>query len=400
MDSFLYPNFPNGSKDPSSTSEERFAMNDILFHSDGLDKAIARVENMAEKVRNVDWSALENHLHLRFSQDLEAEKSIERHLWLIKCIDVSIWVSYLEELKMDSLWVGHWVIRAFKQIRTICGSYPEISTPQRQQQGSLPLLQHERVFTLLLEEIVKVVVNNFTAHMDRVRQLLETKVLAGNLELYHQERSLHIVQVEETLKFLQFLLQDGYLKLHAPQAKKIWNCLIENPVFIQDREVGFQWFFELMGDEPNLNPRIIDDFFMSKIVMLNPNLVTETGFECFFRFFKAVNCKSNNVGSESRYHKLDDLEIIGMDYIWKIVLNSNPNIADKAVELLKDCFEKREKFAHGLQDSRNCKVCLVEEVSRVLSPCYHAICCNTCIKSIKICPICRAKIQDSRKIFF
>ena len=67
-----------------------------------------------------------------------------------------------------------------------------------------------------------------------------------------------------------------------------------------------------------------------------------------------------------RYHKLDDLEIIGMDYIWKIVLNSNPNIANKAVELLKDCFEKTKKFARRLQDSRNCKVCLVEEVSRVL----------------------------------
>ena len=51
-----------------------------------------------------------------------------------------------------------------------------------------------------------------------------------------------------------------------------------------------------------------------------------------------------------RYHKLDDLEII-VDYIWKIVLNSNPNIAKKAVELLKDCFEKREKFARGLQVS-------------------------------------------------
>ena len=80
MDSFLYPSVPNGSKDQSSTSEEIFAMNDILFHSDGLDKAIARVENMAEKVRNVDWSALENHLRLRIftiSQDLEAEKPIE-----------------------------------------------------------------------------------------------------------------------------------------------------------------------------------------------------------------------------------------------------------------------------------------------------------------------------------
>ena len=52
-----------------------------------------------------------------------------------------------------------------------------------------------------------------------------------------------------------------------------------------------------------------------------------------------------------RYHKLDDLEIIGMDYIWKIVLNSNPNIAKKAVELLKDCFEKTEKFARRLQVS-------------------------------------------------
>merc|ERR1711971_132680 len=212
----------------------------------------------------------------------------------------------------------------------------------------------------------------------------------------------HIVQVEETLKFLQFLLQDGYLKLHAPQAKKIWNCLIENPVFIQDREVGFQWFSELMGDEPILIPRIIDELFISKIVVLNPNLVTETGFECLFRFFKAVNCKSNKVGPQSsfRYHKLDDLEIIGLDYIWKIVLNSNPIIANKAVELLKDCFEKTKTFARGLQDLRNCKVCLVEEVSRVLSPCYHAICCNTCIKGIEICPICRAKIQDSHMIFF
>ena len=69
---------------------------------------------------------------------------------------------------------------------------------------------------------------------------------------------------------------------------------------MQDREVGFQWFSEIMGNKPNLNPRIIEDFFMSNIAMLNPNLVTETGFECIFRFFKAVNCKSNYVGPESR----------------------------------------------------------------------------------------------------
>ena len=63
------------------------------------------------------------------------------------------------------------------------------------QQGSLPLFRHEMIFILLLEEIVKMVVNNFTAHMDRVRHLLAAKVLAGNLELYHKERGLHVVQV-------------------------------------------------------------------------------------------------------------------------------------------------------------------------------------------------------------
>ena len=51
------------------------------------------------------------------------------------------------------------------------------------------------IFILLLEETVIMVVNNFTAHMDRVRQLLKAKVLAKNLELHHKERSLHGVQV-------------------------------------------------------------------------------------------------------------------------------------------------------------------------------------------------------------
>ena len=81
MDSFLYPNCPNGSKEQSLTSKGLFAFNDIVSHSDGLDKAIARVENMAEKVRNVDWTALENHLRLGrifiISQEIEAEKSLD-----------------------------------------------------------------------------------------------------------------------------------------------------------------------------------------------------------------------------------------------------------------------------------------------------------------------------------
>ena len=50
--------------------------------------------------------------------------------------------------------------------------------------------------------------------MDRVRQLFETKVLAGNLELYHQERSLHIVQVNNKSPFIPKLV---LCKVHIPR---------------------------------------------------------------------------------------------------------------------------------------------------------------------------------------
>ena len=70
------------------------------------------------------------------------------------------------------------------------------------------------VFILLLDEIVKVVVNNFTAHMNRVRQLLEAKLLVGNLKLYQQESSLHIVQVNNKSPFIFKLV---LCKVHIPR---------------------------------------------------------------------------------------------------------------------------------------------------------------------------------------
>ena len=78
-------------------------------------------------------------------------------------------------------------------------------------------------------------------------------MLAGNPEdLYPDGRYNHILQVQERLNFLRFLLKDGQLWLCAPQAKQIWTCLAENAVFTQDREACFKWFSKVMGDEPDL----------------------------------------------------------------------------------------------------------------------------------------------------
>ena len=53
-----------------------------------------------------------------------------------------------------------------------------------------------------------------------------------------------------------------------------------------------------------------------------------------------------------------------------------------------------------LQDSRLCKICMDQEVSQVLKPCNHVVCCNNCITNIETCPICRKNIENSEIIYF
>ena len=89
---------------------------------------------------------------------------------------------------------------------------------------------------------------------------------------------------------------------------------------------------------PHSDPEINRDFFENNILQLDPSLMTESGIKCFDRFFKAVNCKENKLIAKRRAYLMDDLELIGIDYIWRLILNSNEDIANKAIELLKETF--------------------------------------------------------------
>lgn len=117
---------------------------------------------------------------------------------------------------------------------------------------------------------------------------------------------------------LRFLLKDGQLWLCAPQAKQIWKCLAENAVFLCDREACFKWYSKLMGDEPDLDPDINKDFFENNVLQLDPSLLTENGMKCFERFFKAVNCREGKLVAKRRVYMMDDLELIGLEYLWRV----------------------------------------------------------------------------------
>ena len=137
--------------------------------------------------------------------------------------------------------------------------------------------------------LVVLIAENLTQYMTRIRQNLTPTVIAtlDPNEYAPDGRYSHTAQLAERLNFLRFLLRDGQLWLCAQQAKQIWHCLAENAIFPSDREQCFKWFSKLMGDEPDLDPEISQEFFECNLLQLDPGLLTEAGIKCFERFFKA-----------------------------------------------------------------------------------------------------------------
>ena len=49
-------------------------------------------------------------------------------------------------------------------------------------------------------------------------------------------------------------------------------------------------------------------------------------------------CKEGKLIPKRRATLMDDLELIGLDYCWKVVLCSNSEVSNKAIDLLKETF--------------------------------------------------------------
>ncbi|KAF4521158.1 hypothetical protein B566_EDAN017868 [Ephemera danica] len=253
-----------------------------------------------------------------------------------------------------------------KQIREICCLYeasPALSHGGHAQRGggagshNTSSYRQEVIERLQNQHsLVILVTNSLTDYLERVRAILVENPKLDPAHFYPDRRYNHLQQVQERLNFLRFLLkpwketgassnnetslpernQDGQLWLCADQAKQIWQCLAEQAAFPTDREACFKWFSKLMGDEPDLDPSINRQFFENNVLQLDPALLTESGMKCFERFFKAVNSKEGKLKAKRRAFLMDDVDLIGTDYIWRVVTCSGEEIAHRAIELLKE----------------------------------------------------------------
>ncbi|XP_061580204.1 probable ubiquitin carboxyl-terminal hydrolase FAF-X isoform X1 [Cololabis saira] len=309
---------------------------------------------MAHKVLNLLWN-------LAHSDDVPVDimdQALSAH---IKILDYSCsqdrdtqkiqWIDrFIEELRTND----KWVIPALKQIREICSLFGEAPQNLRKkmpinilknlvgqtQRSPHVFYRHDLINQLQHNHaLVTLVAENLSAYMETMRQLSKEEQAEFDPQTVRPgSRYSHVQEVQERLNFLRFLLKDGQLWLCAPQAKQIWKCLAENAVFLCDREACFKWYSKLMGDEPDLDPDINKDFFENNVLQLDPSLLTENGMKCFERFFKAVNCREGKLVAKRRAYMMDDLELIGLDYLWRVVIQGSDDIATRAIDLLKEIY--------------------------------------------------------------
>ncbi|XP_063306191.1 probable ubiquitin carboxyl-terminal hydrolase FAF-X isoform X3 [Pelobates fuscus] len=247
------------------------------------------------------------------------------------------WIDrFIEELRTNE----KWVIPALKQIREICSLFGEAPQNLSQTQRSPHVFYRHDLINQLQHNhaLVTLVAENLSSYMDSMRQYSKEHGEYDPQTVRPGSRYSHVQEVQERLNFLRFLLKDGQLWLCAPQAKQIWKCLAENAVYLCDREACFKWYSKLMGDEPDLDPDINKDFFENNVLQLDPSLLTENGMKCFERFFKAVNCREGKLVAKRRAYMMDDLELIGLDYLWRVVIQGSDDIATRAIDLLKEIY--------------------------------------------------------------
>lgn len=76
-----------------------------------------------------------------------------------------------------------------------------------------------------------------------------------------------------------------------------------------------------MGEEQDLDPGITANFFENNILRLDPTLLTESGIKCYERFFKTVNSKQGKLILKKRTLLMDDVDLIGTDYLWRVCVS-------------------------------------------------------------------------------
>ncbi|EHA99013.1 Ubiquitin carboxyl-terminal hydrolase 24 [Heterocephalus glaber] len=305
----------------------------------------ARFETTSGKVLDVLWElahlptlpssliqqALEEHLTIL--SDAYAVKEAIKRSYIIKCIEdikrPGEW-SGLDKNKKDGFKSSQlnnpqfvWVVPALRQLHEITRSFIK-QTYQKQDKSIIQDLKKNF-------EIVKLVTGSLIACHRLAAAVAGPGGLTG-LTLV-DGRYTYREYLEAHLKFLAFFLQEATLYLGWNRAKEIWECLVTGQDVCElDREVCFEWFTKGQHD---LESDVQQQLFKEKILKLESYEITMNGFNLFKTFFENVNLCDHRLKRQGAQLYVEKLELIGMDFIWKIAMESpDEEIANEAIQLI------------------------------------------------------------------
>ncbi|XP_059110591.1 ubiquitin carboxyl-terminal hydrolase 24 [Peromyscus eremicus] len=305
----------------------------------------ARFEATSGKVLDVLWElahlptlpssliqqALEEHLTIL--SDAYAVKEAIKRSYIIKCIEdikrPGEW-SGLEKNKKDGFKSSQlnnpqfvWVVPALRQLHEITRSFIK-QTYQKQDKSIIQDLKKNF-------EIVKLVTGSLLACHRLAAAVAGPGGLTG-LTLV-DGRYTYREYLEAHLKFLAFFLQEATLYLGWNRAKEIWECLVTGQDVCElDREMCFEWFTKGQHD---LESDVQQQLFKEKILKLESYEITMNGFNLFKTFFENVNLCDHRLKRQGAQLYVEKLELIGMDFIWKIAMESpDEEIANEAIQLI------------------------------------------------------------------
>ncbi|CAF1148229.1 unnamed protein product [Rotaria sordida] len=295
---------------------------------------------MANKVLELLW----NISHEKHFPNEIIDQALAAHLKILdySCLSEKektklAWIDrMMEEVKQDQ----H-VIISLKQMREICTQFSEHGYPHNNiSRMSYPLNRISLIDILEKKhKLIRVITENLCHYMDNARQYREeTKKILPPEDYYPDGRFNHNQQINERLVFLKFILKEGRQYLGLDLMKMIWISLAEQAVYPYDREQCFRWFAEII-DEVGFDFKAGKEFFQNHFMKLEPHLLTELGMNCFDRFFKSVNAQSNKLIHKRRSIRLiNDEDLTGIEYLWKLILNSTDNVANRGIQLIKEIY--------------------------------------------------------------
>ena len=187
------------------------------------------------------------------------------------------------------------------------------------------------------------VINNLEAYMSRARQFYVDHPYESPEDVLLDDRYSHAQQIEERLNFLTFWIQNGKRNLLAPQVNLLWKSLYVDAADFSDKLTCWEWFSERIGeakgDASDLDPDILKDFFINNILQMDPagfDSFSGSGFKCFRRFFEAVNIQEKKIilMPKIKYRLTEDLALIGLDYVWRIIISGPKYVSNWAATFL------------------------------------------------------------------